>query len=139
MTRVGPGSRVVLADLADVLIPAGRGFPCARAAGVASGGLDAVLAVRPEIEAPLMELLERAEGRSRHAFLDSLSSTDPSGFDLLTFVVAAGYFSNHDVRRRLAYPGRTAQPLREPAAGVDWERALLEPVRRRGRVYRLAP
>ena len=44
--------RAVLAALADVLIPAAEGFPAASQAGVAGGGLDAVLSFRPDLAPP---------------------------------------------------------------------------------------
>jgi len=50
--------RKILASLADVLIPAGEGFPSASEAGVANEGLDYVLSCRPEIADPLKNLLE---------------------------------------------------------------------------------
>ncbi len=139
MSRMCIGDRTALAELADCLIPAGRGFPSASAAGVASSGLDNVLAARPDIEAALLEVLRAANGQAPQAFLRSLRTTDPHGFDLLTYVVAGGYFSNGDVARALAYQGRTAQPLQELDAGPAWEGDLLRSVRARGQIYRATP
>ncbi len=136
---MGIGDRAALAELADCLIPAGRGFPSASAAGVASSGLDNVLAARPDVEAALLGVLRAADGQAPQDFLRSLRTADPHGFDVLTYVVAGGYFSIDDVARTLAYQGRTAQPLHELDAGPAWEGDLLQSVRGRGQIYRATP
>ena len=124
---------------ADCLIPAGRGFPSASAAGVASSGLDNVLAARPDVEAALLGVLRGANGQAPQDFLRSLRRTDPHGFEVLTYVVAGGYFSSDDVARTLAYKGRSAQPLYELDAGPAWEGELSRSVRGRGQIYRATP
>ena len=56
--------RAILASLADVLIPAGDGFPSASEAGVAGEGLDQVLAFRPDLATALKSILAFARGRN---------------------------------------------------------------------------
>ncbi|MCI0738061.1 MAG: gluconate 2-dehydrogenase subunit 3 family protein, partial [Gemmataceae bacterium] len=55
--------RALLGQLADVLIPAGEGMPSASEAGVAAEGLDAVVAVRPDLIECLKTVLKAAAGR----------------------------------------------------------------------------
>ena len=50
-------NRELLGALADELIPAGSGMPSASGAGVAGEYLDAVLAARPDLAAPLERAL----------------------------------------------------------------------------------
>ena len=64
--------RAVLAGLADVLIPAGEGFPSASDAGVAREGLDQVLAFRPDL-ADGLERLDR-----RRPWMSGRQSSSPS-------------------------------------------------------------
>ena len=60
--------RAVLAGLADVLIPAGDGFPSASEAGGAGQVLDEVLSVRPDLAAGLKKLLASAKGKPAAEF-----------------------------------------------------------------------
>ena len=78
-----PHERSILAALADVLIPAGDGFPAASVAGVAGGGLDQVLSFRPDLAPGLKKLLAAAEGRPAAEFVAGLKANEPAGFGLL--------------------------------------------------------
>ena len=55
--------RATLAELADVLIPAGDGFPSASEAGVAQEGLDYVINCRPELLTGIRGLLAAEQGQ----------------------------------------------------------------------------
>src|SRR6266540_1365323 len=48
-----PKEKALLGALADVLIPAGEGFPSASEAGVAAEGLENILSFRPDLAAGL--------------------------------------------------------------------------------------
>ena len=126
----------VLALLADALVPGGSGLPAATAAGVPGAGVQAVLAARPELRAPLERLLERLARTDPPVDVAQLRRDAPEDFALLTFVVAGGYLQDPDVQSALGYAGRVAAPLDEPDAGPDFEADLLAPVRARGPVYR---
>jgi hypothetical protein len=132
-----PAQRAVLADLADVLIPAGDGMPSASAAAVAKEGLDQVLAAVPSLAAGLADLLAMAKGREPAEVVASLARTDPAAYGILTEVVAAAYFMNPDVCRAVGYTGQGPSPL-DPR--VDYmEDGLLESVIKRGPIYRPTP
>jgi hypothetical protein len=132
-----PAQRVVLAGLADVLIPAGDSMPSASAAAVAEAGLDQVLAAVPGLGASLADVLARAEGREPAEVVASLARTDPAAYGILTEVVTAAYFMNPDVRKAVGYTGQGPSPL-DPR--VDYmEDGLLESVIKRGPIYRPTP
>jgi hypothetical protein len=129
--------RAVLARLADVLIPAGDGFPSASEAGVAAEGLDQVLSFRPDLTAGLKKLVASAHGRSADEFVVELQRNDPAAFGILTELVPGAYFLNAAVRAKLGYEGQTARPI-DPQPDPLAE-ALLQSVIHRGPIYRPTP
>jgi hypothetical protein len=129
--------RSVLAGLADVLIPAGDGFPAASMAGVTSEGLDRLLAVRPDLTPGLKKLLSAAKGREPAEVMAELKATDPAGFGILTELVPGAYFMNPDVRSALGYDGQVPHPI-DPRPD-HLEDGLLQSVIDRGPVYRSTP
>ena len=132
-----PAQRVVLAALADVLIPAGDGMPSASAAAVAEAGLDQVLAAVPSLATGLADVLARAAGRDPAEVVATLARSDRAAFGILTEVVTAAYFMNPAVRRAVGYAGQGPSPL-DPR--VDYmEDGLLESVIKRGPIYRPTP
>jgi hypothetical protein len=112
--------------LADQLIPGEDGMPSASEAGATGRSLDAVLAARPDLRAPL----EALEGES----IAGLAERDPAGWAALTSAVVAAYYFNPEVRERVGYRGQQAIPLGPP----DHEE-LLGSVVSRGPVYRPTP
>ena len=126
--------RKVLAALADILIPAGEGFPSASEAGVANEGLDYVLNCRPDVADGLKALLEAAHGRPAAQVVMDLQKNDPAAFGLLTDLVPGAYFLNPNVREKLGYGGQTAKAI-DPH--VDYlDDGLLQSVIDRGPIYR---
>src|SRR5439155_16757566 len=75
--------RAVLAGLADILIPAGEGFPSASEAGVAGEGLDRVLLFRSDLAEGLNRLLACARGRAASDVVADLQRNDPALFGVL--------------------------------------------------------
>ena len=129
--------RAQLGKLADVLIPAGDGLPSASAAGVEAGGLDQVLAVRPEMAAVLKKVLAVSSDSAPMDAVSQLKSKDPSSFGLLAELVAGAYFLNPQVRTSLGYDGQTAKPI-DPRPDY-LEEGLLQSVIDRGPIYRPTP
>jgi hypothetical protein len=132
-----PTERAVLAALADVLIPAGEGFPSASEAGVSADGLDQVLAVRPELGAGLKRILESAAGRAPMQVIAELRAHDPAAFGVLEEVVPGAYFMNARVRQAIGYGGQTPRPIDPRPDYLD--DGLLQSVIDRGTIYRPAP
>jgi len=129
--------RQVLAALADLLIPAGNGFPSASEAGVANEGLDQLLAVRPDLLNPLKGLLLRAQDRGPAEFIAELQRNDSAAFGVLAELVPGAYFLNPDVRTKLKYDGQSARPI-DPREDY-LEDGLLQSVIDRGPIYRPTP
>jgi len=129
--------RAVLAGLADVLIPAGEGFPAASAAGVAGEGLDQLLAVRPDLVAGLKRILQEAKGRNSADVVKELQTKDSAAFGVLTEVVPGAYFMNAQVRAALGYSGQSPRPIDPRPDYLD--DGLLQSALDRGPVYRATP
>jgi hypothetical protein len=129
--------RQLFATLADLLIPAGNGFPSASEAGVANEGLDQLLAVRPDLLDSLKSLLLRAKERSPAEFLRELQTNDPAAFGVLAESVPGAYFLNPDVRAKLKYNGQSARPIDPREDYLD--DGLLQSVIDRGPIYRPTP
>jgi hypothetical protein len=129
--------RQLFAALADLLIPAGNGFPSASEAGVANEGLDQLLTVRPDLLDSLQSLLLRAKDRSSAEFLRELQTNDPVAFGVLAESVPGAYFLNSDVRAKLKYDGQSARPIDQREDYLD--DGLLQSVIDRGPIYRATP
>jgi len=123
--------------LADVLIPAGDDLPSATAAGVAKEGLEQVLAVRPDLAAGLKKVLACSDNPPPSEAVARLKSSDPSGFGVLTELVAGAYFLNPLVRAVLGYEGQIAVPIDPRPDYLD--DGLLQSVIDRGPIYRPTP
>ena len=115
-----------LARLADQLIPAESGMPSASQAGATGEYLDAVLRVRPDLEAPLAAAGQLDRDR------------DPEGFAALTAAITAAYYMNPEVRERVGYVGQQAIPF-DPDHEDYLEDRLLDSVKSRPPVYRHTP
>lgn len=128
-----------LAELADVLLPAGGDMPAASDVDVHTTGTDRVLEERPDLAAPLRELVRRSADEPVDTFVAGLQLRDPAGWLVLTTCVAAAYYMTPAVRRRLGYAGQegvliTAEDFYGWAAT-----GLLDPVLERGPIHRPTP
>ena len=130
-------ARALFGRLADVLIPAGETMPSASAAGVPGPWLDAVLAARPDLAAPLKTLLLKAQGQPPEIFLEQLRTSDALAFGALGEIAAAAYFLNPEVQQAIGYAGQGPRPIDPRPDYLDDD--LLEPVLRRGPIYRPTP
>lgn len=137
MTTFDANERVVLAALADVLIPAGEGFPAASAAGVAGEGLDQVLLFRPDLASGLKQLLAAARDRPPTEVIADLQKNDPPSFSVLAELVPGAYFLNPQVRAQLGYDGQAPRPIDPHLDFLD--DGLLQSVIDRGPIYRATP
>jgi hypothetical protein len=129
--------RRLLGELADVLIPAGEGFPSASEAGVAGDGLDRVLSFRPDLADGLKRLIAAAQGHSATEFVAETQRDDPARFALLAEFVPGAYFLNPRVREKLGYAGQGGRPIDPRTDYLD--DGLLQSVIDRGTIYRPTP
>jgi len=75
-----------------------------------------------------------ADAAARHAALESIEREDPGFLRSLVFHAYTGYYQRAEVLDALGIPGRPPHPLGyEMEAG---DPSLLDPVRRRGPLYR---
>ena len=139
-----------LASVLDRIVPPssdGR-LPGAGGLGLATDverAVDATPALRPVIALGLTTLGELARRRhpqgfsvlaegERTALLDELAATDAAFLPTLAFLTYTAYYQHADVLRALGLEPRPPHPK-----GYEMEEndpALLEPVRRRARLYR---
>jgi hypothetical protein len=75
------------------------------------------------------------------AVLAALRDRDRAKFDFFAFAIAGAYLINPRIRKMLGYPGPT--PVKNPAfpdeAASYLEDGVLEPVMKRGPIYRPTP
>ncbi|MCU1687541.1 MAG: hypothetical protein JWQ81_8280 [Amycolatopsis sp.] len=137
MTTLDDTQRATLAALADGLIPAGVGMPCASEVSVAGSGVDYVLSVRPDLVEPLLSALGFPDAATEpDQALAALRAEQPSTFAALGEIVAGAYFLDKSVQDRIGYHGRVAAPA-DLDSPVDPD--LLRPVIARGPIYRPDP
>lgn len=129
--------RMALYEIGEELIPEGEGVPSADGAGVPGHFIDRVLALRPDLRPPLLEILDRGAGHEPREFCEDLRRDDPSAFELLTFVIAGSYFLNPTVRRAYGYAGQVGEPQDGELQPEYAENGLLADVSRRGPIHRV--
>jgi hypothetical protein len=128
-----------LAVLADILMPGSGALPSPSEAGTHQQGIDRVLAVRPDLALVIRSAADVTGDAA--AQLAVLRAADPAAFELLSMALAGAYVTVPRVRRTLGYPGVAPRPA--PAAPDEAEYYLdddlLEPVTKRGPIYRPTP
>lgn len=129
--------RTTIRTLADVLIPAAEGMPCASSIGCADAALDHVLTLRADLAPKMRAALRLALGKAPRAALDDMRSADPDNWQAFTLAIAAAYYLSPRVRALLGYSGPERRPV-DPAEPPDYV-DLLAPVIARGPIGRRAP
>lgn len=132
-----PEERLVLARLADELVPAAGGMPAASEVGLAGRWIDRALKARPD----LLPLLQRALARVRDGDVDApaLAVGDPEAFRAALLLVTGAYYMHPKVRKLIGYPGQRPTPIYPDEAEHDLRDGLLDPVIERGPIFRPAP
>ncbi len=108
--------RTTFAGLADILIPAAHGMPCASGIGLSGMPLDRVLRARADLAAPLAALLDSLAGQEPR---DAVPDLPQPALHLLIVVAGGAYTLDPTIRLRLGYPGQEARML--PRAGFGGE------------------
>jgi hypothetical protein len=129
------GRRQRLAALADLLIPEAHGMPAASAAGVHTTGLDRVLRWRDDLLPVLERTLSEGAGQDPAEHLAAVRDCGPR-WEVLTLVVAAGYYMSPEVRARLGYPGQVGRQIAPDEYFRLVDSGVLDPVIKRGPIYR---
>lgn len=133
---VPPACRPWLAAIADMLIPAAGDMPSASDMGVAEDQLDLVLRARPDLSRHLLRAWVSTEGSPPQEALETIGGTDAAAYDALRLVVAGGYYTHPEIKRRLGYTGQQPQVVRVDQIPPYMEEGLLERVMERGPLYR---
>ncbi|WP_052161166.1 hypothetical protein [Hoeflea sp. BAL378] len=134
MSRFTAEQRQVFGALADILIPEAEGMPSATSVGVADDLLDRVANLRSDIVGDLLRVCRVAATQDPQAAIGKIRAEDEEGFAALALAVAGGYYMSDPVRRLLGYTGPERRPVATDAP--DDFGALLDPVIRRGHIYR---
>jgi hypothetical protein len=124
-------SRATLAELAELLIPAGDGMPSASDILVSGDVLDRVLSSRGDLADPLQRALELGGDRPWNdatRLLAHLEAKDATARDALVTVVAGAYYMDERVRKLLGYPGQLARPVNALEFPAYIEEGLLDHV-----------
>lgn len=111
---IGAEQRERFRRLADLILPGGQGLPPACEVDVAGRLLNRTLTARPELVAPLAELLDRADVSP-----SAIEGLLPTDHDLLLLVTAGSYLLAPAVRAALGYPGQEAQEPPRGGCGVE--------------------
>lgn len=137
--QVDERKRTTMAALADVLIPSAEGMPAASEVNVQGKWLDRVLAARPDIVPALLQVLAEAEGKDPAAEVRRLQEADAGGFAVLALAATGGYYMNPKVRKLIGYPGQKPNPPYPDESDFYLRDGLLDPVIKRGPIFRPTP
>lgn len=126
--------RAALASVADQLIPEAHGMPSAGAV-ITQKRLAFVVTARPDLVAPLHAALSDdlpADAGDRLAALQE----EPEILGALLLTVVGAYYTDRDVRERLAYPGQLAITLQSWKVPGYMDEGLIDKVLARGAIWR---
>ncbi|MBF6620577.1 MAG: hypothetical protein ITG02_10145 [Patulibacter sp.] len=137
-SAVTPQLRATLASVADLMVPGDGEMPAASVAGVAENLLDDVLRARPDLQVPLVALLQRIAPLSPDGALAAVRD-DRAAEDLLALVVVGGYMMHPAVGAAVHYPGQQPQQVNPFDINDVIDEGLLDPVVERGSIYRPTP
>jgi hypothetical protein len=127
--------RRTLARVAELLIPAAHDMPSA-ADVVTDDRLRFVLGARPDLVDPLRSALRDDLAEDARVRLDRLAADDPATLYALQLVIVGAYYTDHDVRERIGYPGQVAITVRSWEYPPYLEEGLIDAVVARGPVWR---
>lgn len=129
------GRLVVLAQIADQLIPAAHGMPSAGAV-VDAGRLAFVLGARPDLREPLIKALRPELPADPAARLAALANDEPDNLAALQLVIVGGYYTDKRVRELIGYNGQEAIEVKSWLLPPYLEEGLIDKVLERGPVWR---
>jgi hypothetical protein len=128
-----------LRTVADVLIPNAHGMPAASEVGVADGQLDRVVGARPDLGDAVRRALGRIDLDDVMGSAARLEAADPDLHHQLMLAIVGGYYIHPEVRARLDYDGQEPVEVRPEIIPAYVEDGLLDPVLRRGPIFRPVP
>lgn len=133
--RFAEEDHAAYARLVEVLLPAAHGMPAGNATGVAEGGLDAVLKLRPEIAGDLLRGIRLFGASGDLAALQA----DAEAWHAVRLCAYGAYYTTPAVQAILHYSGQSAQPFDPEATAEYLADGLLAPVISRGPIWTVPP
>ena len=128
-----------VAELADVLMPAGLDLPAPSEIDIQGHWLDLAVAAAPRMA---RSILAATDGTAKpEDAIAKLEAEQPEVFTEFAFFISGAYFMHPRVRQALGYEGQSI-PEDPPAEGESeyyLEGDLLQPVLARGPIYRKPP
>jgi hypothetical protein len=129
--QLSPAERQTFTHIADALIPGRHDRPSPTALGLGDDPLDAVLATRPDLAAPLRRALQMLPaGQDRNDDPDLLLHRldDSQARDALLLTVTGAYYLTPQARQAIGYPGQQARTIHPHALPDYIEEGLLDHV-----------
>lgn len=137
--KLTPELRAAFALVADLLIPAYKGYPSATSVGVHEKMLDDVLGFRPDITEAFLRGVAAIDAAHLSASVNTLYKADPEAFNAISLAASGGYYMTAQVRTVLGYPGQESVPYNPHEVPDFLMNHRLEAVARRGPIYRSTP
>ena len=128
--------RELIGELADVIVPAGAGFPSASEAAVHTKWIDRGVKARPDLYEPLMGLARLCAHEPAAEVIDRLVQEDPEFIEPVIELVLACYYMAPKVRKLLGYRGQTATPILPGETDYYLRDDVLAPVAGRPTLWR---
>lgn len=128
--------RILIRQLADMLIPEAEGMPSASSVGACDALLDRVVHLRADLAPAILAALRHARGLPPAEALETLRKAHLETWQAFTLAIAGAYYLAPEVRDLLGYTGPERRPV-DPSEPPDWAE-LLQPVIARGPIWRRA-
>nr|WP_296773485.1 hypothetical protein [Rhodococcus sp. (in: high G+C Gram-positive bacteria)] len=125
--------------LADVIVPASGNMKSATEAGVHTRYIDRALIARPDMIAPLLNVLAVTADLAGEDLERTLETIDDSILEPIVEFIIASYFMWPMARRAVNYAGQVATPILEGETEYYLEDNILGPVKDRGEIWRRVP
>ncbi len=101
--RLSTTQRETLTLLADLIVPRYGPMPSASEVNVPGEGIDSVLALRPDLVAPLVRLIAACPDPLDEPALHVLAATDPGRMHMAIQAIAGAYYMHPRVRELIGY------------------------------------
>lgn len=133
---ISTSDRNLIAEIAQVLIPAGASGPSAAEVDVAGGRLDEFFQQRPDLKTAFVAIARRASGTDVDSFCRHLEASEPAVFQQLTYVIVGAFLLSPNACDWLGFTGLRGE-FQTPTPNDDYRlHDLLAPVRSRPASYR---
>jgi hypothetical protein len=137
-TLVSERDRDVYRGIVDQLLPATGALPAASAAGVCGEMLDKILGWRPDLTKDLLRGLAAVRELTPADAIAWLEAHDAAAYHAIRLAALGAYYLDPAVRQAIGYPGQQSRPAPADERPDYLASGLLDPVKRRGPIWREA-